>query len=245
MEYEDRLTIPTPEGVDLELTLAGVGSRFPSALVDFLIQIVILIALAVVLGTVFDLSPSSGGFALATWILLSFLLFVGYEVAFEVLNSGRTPGKRLNGLRVVREDGSPVTLPSSAVRNVLRLVDILPAWYLVGMTSIFVTRRNQRLGDLAAGTLVIHDRRRLPSELRLPQSTVPPPATWDTSAIGAQELEAVLAFLARRDELTPDARLQVATELAKRLRPKVGGPVGGETAELFLERLALAKRGRA
>jgi uncharacterized RDD family membrane protein YckC len=243
MEYEDRLTIATPEGVDLELTLAGVGSRFPSALIDFLIQIVILIALAVVLRVGFGLSPA-GGWGLAVWVVLSFALFLGYDIGFEVLNSGRTPGKRLNGLRVVREDGSPVTLPSSAVRNVLRLVDILPAWYLVGMTSIFVTRRNQRLGDLAAGTLVIRDRKRLPAELRLPRSTVPAPATWDTSAIGPQELEAVLAFLARRDELTPDARLQVATELARRLRPKVGGPVGGETAELFLERLAVAKRER-
>jgi uncharacterized RDD family membrane protein YckC len=244
MEYEDRLTIETPEGVDLELTLAGVGSRFPSALVDFLIQVVILIALAVVLKVGFGLSPA-GGWGLAVWVVLSFALFLGYDIGFEVLNSGRTPGKQLNGLRVVREDGSPVTLPSSAVRNVLRLVDILPAWYLVGMTSIFVTRRNQRLGDLAGGTLVIRDRKRLPAELRLPQSTVPPPATWDTSAIGPQELEAVLAFLARRDDLTPDARLQVATELATRLRPKVGGPVGGETAELFLERLAVAKRERA
>ena len=244
MEYEDRLTIETPEGVDLELTLAGVGSRFPSALVDFLIQVVILIALAVVLKVGFGLSPA-GGWGLAVWVVLSFALFLGYDIGFEVLNSGRTPGKRLNGLRVVREDGSPVTLPSSAVRNVLRLIDILPAWYLVGMTSIFVTRRNQRLGDLAGGTLVIRDRKRLPAELRLPQSTVPPPATWDTSAIGPQELEAVLAFLARRDDLTPDARLQVATELATRLRPKVGGPVGGETAELFLERLAVAKRERA
>jgi uncharacterized RDD family membrane protein YckC len=244
MEYEDRLTIATPEGVDLELTLAGVGSRFPSALVDFLIQIVILIALAVVLRVGFGLSPA-GGWGLAAWVVLSFSLFLGYDIGFEVLNSGRTPGKRLNGLRVVREDGSPVTLPSSAVRNVLRLVDILPAWYLVGMTSIFVTRRNQRLGDLAGGTLVIRDRKRLPSELRLPQSAAPPPAAWDTSAIGPQELEAVLAFLARRGELTTDARLQVATELATRLRPKVGGPVGGETAELFLERLAVAKRERA
>jgi uncharacterized RDD family membrane protein YckC len=244
MEYEDRLTIATPEGVDLELTLAGVGSRFSSALVDYLIQFVILVALAVVLGVGLRLDPGAGGFALAVWVALSFLLFVGYDVSFEVLNSGRTPGKRLNGLRVVREDGSEVTLPTSAVRNVLRLVDILPGWYLVGMAAIVVSRRNQRLGDLAAGTLVVRDRKPLPRELRLPASTVPLRSALDTSAIGPHELEAVLAFLARRDDLTPDARLQVASELAARLRPKVGGPVGGETAELFLERLAVAKRGR-
>ena len=77
--------------------------------------------------------PSGGGFAAAIFVLCLFVLFAGYDVAFEVLNSGRTPGKSLNGLRVVRESGAPVTFGASAVRNVLRLVDFLPGWYLVGI----------------------------------------------------------------------------------------------------------------
>ena len=117
MEFEDRLTIATPEGVDLELTLAGVGSRFTSALIDYLIQLAILIALALVLGLGVGLKANQSGYAAAIWIVLGFLLFVGYDICFEVLASGRTPGKRLNGLRVVLESGGPVTFPASAVRN--------------------------------------------------------------------------------------------------------------------------------
>ena|ERR1700704_3913883 len=245
MEFEDRLSIATPEGVDLELTLAGVGSRFTSALLDYLIQLLILIALALVLGLGVGLKANQSGWASAIWVLLGFLLFVGYDVAFEVLASGRTPGKRLTGLRVVLENGGPVTFPASAVRNVLRLIDLLPGTYLVGIASILVSSRNQRLGDHAAGTLVVRDRKVMPAEpvLRSYRSGVTAPA-WDTSGIGADELNAVRSFLARRDSLTANARAQLAAELTARLRPKVGGGIGNEPPELFLERLAAAKAHR-
>jgi uncharacterized RDD family membrane protein YckC len=246
MEFEDRLTLATPEGVDLELTLAGVGSRFASALIDYLIQLVILIALALVLGLGVGLKANQSGYAAAIWIVLGFLLFVGYDICFEVLASGRTPGKRLNGLRVVLENGGPVTFPASAVRNVLRIIDLLPGTYLVGIISILVSVRNQRLGDHAAGTLVVRERKALPLEpvLRSYRGDVRAPA-WDTSAIGADELTAVRSFLARRDSLTADARAQLAMALASRLRPKLGGGVAQEPPELFLERLAAAKADRA
>lgn len=242
MVFEDRLTIETPEGVPLELTLAGVGSRFASALLDYLIQAVILAALAIVLVYGAGVDPGASPYAQALWALGSFVIFNGYDVGFEVLNSGRTPGKALNRLRVVRESGAPVTFATSAVRNVLRVVDILPGTYLVGMISILVTRRNQRLGDLAAGTLVVRVARTLPPELQVSPSVQPP--AWDTSAIDGEELDAVAAFLARRRELDASARIQIAAELAGRLRPKVGGAVAGEGDEMFLERLLAAKRGR-
>jgi uncharacterized RDD family membrane protein YckC len=241
MVFEDRLTIETPEGVPLELTLAGVGSRFASAIVDYLIQTLILVALGLVLGLGAGLDPSGSALAAAVYLVSFFVVFNGYEIGFEVLNSGRTPGKRLNGLRVVRESGAPVTFGTSAVRNILRLVDILPGTYLVGMTSILVTRRNQRLGDLAAGTLVVRERRALPPETRISPSVTAP--AWDTSAIDGREIDAVVAFLGRRGELAAGARIQIAGELAGRLRPKVGGAVGSESDEMFLERLVAAKRG--
>ena len=242
MVFEDRLTIDTPEGVPLELTLAGVGSRFSSALVDYLIQFVILVALAILL-SVIGLHPFSGAtFASAMWVLILFVVFWGYDIAFEVLNSGRTPGKRLNGLRVVRESGAPVNFTTSAVRNVLRIIDILPPpTYLVGITAILATSRNQRVGDLVAGTLVVRERRTLPQETRISPSVQVP--AWDTSAIGQDELDAVVAFLGRRGELPAGARLQLAGELAGRLRPKVGGLAEREGDEMFLERLVAAKRG--
>jgi len=242
MVFEDRLTIETPEGVSLELTLAGVGSRFASALLDYLIQALILAALAIVLVYGVGVHPGAGALAEAVWALGYFVVFNGYDVGFEVLNSGRTPGKALNGLRVVRESGAPVTFGTSAVRNVLRVVDILPGTYLVGMISILATRRNQRLGDLAAGTLVVRERRVLPADLRISPSVQAP--AWDTSAIREQELDAVVAFLARRGELEASARIQIAAELAGRLRPRIGGAVAGEGDEIFLERLVASKRGR-
>ncbi len=243
MVFEDRLTLDTPEGVQLELTLAGVGSRFTAALIDYLIQGVVLIALILVLAYGAGLDPGAGGFAAAAFVVSSFVLFTGYDVAFEVLNAGRTPGKRLNGLRVVRQNGAPVTFATSAVRNVLRLIDILPGWYLVGIAAILITGRNQRLGDLAAGTLVVRDRRVLPPELAIPQSVERP--AWDTSAIRADEIDTVVSFLARRHQLDHGARVQIGRELAGRLRPRVGGSVTAESDELFLERLVAAKRGQA
>lgn len=235
--------------MDLELTLAGVGSRFASALLDYLIQLAIIIALGLLLGLGLGLSPGSDGFAAAVWIVLSFLLFVGYDITFEVLAAGRTPGKRANGLRVVREDGGPVTFPISAARNVLRIIDILPGMYLVGMLAILISGRNQRLGDLAAGTLVVRERQALPPEpVRVfraadASAAVTAPA-WDTSAIDDVELAAVRSFLARRHGLTDDARAHLAGELAARLRPKIGGGVDADSPELFLERLVAAKLGR-
>ena len=242
MVFEDRLTIDTPEGVPLELTLAGVGSRFASALLDYILQFIILLALALVLSYGAGFSPGSSSLSAAFWVLGFFAVFWGYDVAFEVLNSGRTPGKAANGLRVVRESGAPVTFGPSAVRNVIRIIDLLPGTYLVGITSILLTKRNQRVGDLAAGTLVIREARKLPPEVRVSPSVQAP--TWDTSAVGRQDLDTVAAFLARRHELEAGARIQIAAELAGRLRPKVGGAIARDGDEMFLERLVAAKRGR-
>ena len=242
MVFEDRLTIDTPEGVPLELTLAGLGSRFAAALIDYVFQLIILIALALVLGYGAGLSPATSALSGALWVLGLFLVFWGYDVAFEVLNSGRTPGKAMNGLRVVLESGAPVTFGPSAVRNVIRLIDLLPGTYLVGMVSIQVTRKNQRVGDLAAGTLVLRESRGLPPEVRISYLVETP--AWDTSAIDQQELDTVASFLSRRGQLEAGARIQIAAELAGRLRPKVGGAVANEGDEMFLERLVASKRGR-
>lgn len=242
MVFEDRLTIDTPEGVPLELTLAGVGSRFASALLDYILQFVILVALALVLSFGAGFSPSSSSLSAAFFVVGFFAVFWGYDVAFEVLNSGRTPGKAANRLRVVRESGAPVTFAPSAVRNVIRLIDLIPGTYLVGITSILVTKRNQRVGDLAAGTLVIREARKLPPEVLVSPSVQAP--AWDTSAVDQQDLDTVAAFLARRHELEVGARIQIAAELAGRLRPKVGGAIATEGDEMFLVRLVAAKRGR-
>jgi hypothetical protein len=169
-------------------------------------------------------------------------------VAFETLASGRTPGKRAAGLRVVRLGGEPVGFMGSAVRNLLRLIDMQPGiLYAVGAVTILFSRRNQRLGDLAAGTLVVRER-------RAPLPTPRPPVTdfavadryaaWDVSSVTSFELVTVRRFLERRWELDPAARGRLGWELAERLRPKVVGASPGLHPEQFLEALAEAKASR-
>ena len=130
---QETLRIATPEGVSLELPLAGVGSRFVALFVDTLIQMLVFIAVIVLL--VVAGADSFAVFAV-TGVTVFALLFI-YPVAFELLAGGRTPGKRWSSLRVVCDDGSPVTFRSSALRNLVRLVDILPGMYLVGAVAIF------------------------------------------------------------------------------------------------------------
>ena len=237
MRYDETVTVATPEGVDFELTLAGAGSRFVSALIDLGIQMLLLTATVVAVGPV-------GGYGSAAAALISFVVVLGYDVAFEVLASGRTPGKRLNGLRVVRSGGEAVGFLTSAIRNVLRLVDFLPFAYVIGAVTILATPRNQRLGDLAAGTLVVRDRIPKRAESSIVVFPAAETAAWDTSAVTAEEIAAVRRFLERRLQIEHEARLELGRTLAARLRPKVGGVSGDLSAERFLALLASAKATR-
>jgi uncharacterized RDD family membrane protein YckC len=247
VQYEDRITIQTPEGVDLELTLAGVGSRFVAALVDGLIRGALLLAVAFVTGAGRELfAPTATEMSPTEVIALSlagFLIVFGYDIFFEVLASGRTPGKRWSGLRVVRVGGRPVGFVASAVRNIVRIVDFLPVFYGIGIVAAFVSRNNQRLGDLAAGTLVVRELRRVErSRPTLESAAVRDElAAWDVSSVTPHELAAVRRFLERRGELAEDARRRIAEQLAAALRPKVAGPSEAQDSETFLERVAAAK----
>ena len=237
--FDDRMAIATPEGVEVELTLAGIGSRFIAALVDYTIQIVVIVAMLRIL-------KPAGDAGAAIFASASFLMIFFYDVLFEVLGGGRTPGKRLNGLRVVRGGGRPVTLVRSAIRNILRLIDILPGVYAIGMTAIFISPRNQRVGDLTAGTYVIRDRYgdRRATEAEPQEIDAGAAATWDVSAVAPEDLAAVRAFLERRSGLRAQSRDTIARDLASRLRPRVGGVPGNLSDEHFLELLAAAKASR-
>jgi uncharacterized RDD family membrane protein YckC len=234
---EDRMAIATPEGVEVELTLAGIGSRFIAGGVDYSIQLVVIVAMAVIL------QPESGAGA-AVFTSASFALIFFYDVLFEVLGGGRTPGKRVNGLRVVRSGGRPITFSRSALRNILRLIDILPGVYAVGMTVIFISPRNQRVGDLAAGTYVIRERhgdRPRPEDAFVPVVDPEPARTWDVTAISAEDVATVRAFLERRPQLRDESRRAIGGELASRLRPRVGGVPPDIADERFLELLVAVK----
>lgn len=241
ISFETRVAIATPEGVEVELTLADIGSRFIAGFIDVCVQIVVIVALWLIVQP----AGAAGAAILST---ASFLMIFFYDVLFEVLGRGRTPGKRWTGLRVVRAGGRPITLARSAVRNILRLIDILPGFYAIGMTSIFITSQNQRIGDLAAGSYVVrirHGDRRLPHESGLGEIDPGPAATWDVSAVSQGDVAAVRAFLERRNDLRAESRVQIAGELASRLRPRVGGVPPNFGDEAFLELLVAAKAARA
>lgn len=241
MRYEDVISTDTPEGVALEMTLAGVGSRFAAALIDAAIQGAALIALAV-FAAVGPSSPLTVVFV----TLGSFAVFFGYDIAFETRASGKTPGKRVSGLRVVRLGGEPVTFRSSSIRNLLRVIDLLPGMYLVGIVTILVSQHNQRLGDLAAGTLVVRDLKgAAPSTpMILTPELAAATADWDVSMVRPEDLAVVRRFLERRLSLDSGARSRLARDLAARIRPNVAGPPDGMPPESFLEAVVTAKAAR-
>jgi uncharacterized RDD family membrane protein YckC len=237
VEYEDRRTIATPEGVDLELPLAGVGTRAIGLFIDSVIQVTVIVIAIVGL--------SAAGSTLAAVVISSaaVLLVIGYDVLFEVYGGGRTPGKRVAGVRVVMDGGEPVGLRASLIRNIIRLVEGFLLWYLPAMVSVLISRDNQRLGDHAAGTLVIRDRRVTPPEPYIPHASRDTGAL-DATGISEDEIALVRSYLARRVDLAPHARRTLAAQLAGRLRPHVAGARAGLSDEQFLEQLAAAKAKR-
>jgi uncharacterized RDD family membrane protein YckC len=237
MEYEDTRTIATPEGVELELRLAGVGSRFSAALIDFAIQGALVIAVVVIATLALGATAAAVVSSLGV-----FFAFVVYDVLFEVRAAGRTPGKRALGLRVIMADGGPVTLRASAVRNTIRLVEGVATSYVPAILSILLTRDNQRLGDLAAGTVVGREAAPAGGSALAPPRELPERLqAWDVSAVTPQELAAVRSFLARRSGFEPGARADLAGKLAAGLAGRVSGPLDEQDPERFLEDVAEVK----
>ncbi len=242
MHLEDRLTIETPEGVSIDLTLAGLGSRLGATVIDVVLQGILLLAVTIAIslaGAV--VSPDLGVFLLGVGTLVVVAIVVGYYIVFEALNGGRTPGKAAFGIRVVTVDGSALTLTAVTLRTLMRLIDFLPAAYAIGAIAVVTSTRNQRLGDLVAGTVVVRD--------RIPVAAAPAPTPssdvrgWDVSAVGDPEIGLVRRWAMRRQDLKVEARHNLATELAARLRPRVGGGRDLDD-EAFLLQLLVEKEGR-
>src|SRR2546422_10321259 len=155
--------IETPEHVDVQFELAGVGSRLASGLLDLLLLVLGLLALWIggeaIIGSV-SAAPGMRSWLSAGMIILAFCLIWGYFTLFEALNGGRTPGKQALGIRVVMDTGRSITPPASVVRNLVRFIDCyFPALpFAPALLSIALHPSNKRLGDMAAGTIVVRDR---------------------------------------------------------------------------------------
>ncbi len=238
------LRFETPERVALHLELAGLGARAFAYLLDVLLVFLLWVVGLVLYSISGDLLREvqalswAGQLGAVAAVLLSGW---GWDVAWEVVAGGRTPGKRALGIRVVRTDGAPVGLVESLARNLLRAVEV-PLGYAPGVLAVALGARRQRLGDLVAGTLVVRERR-----VDLSRYALVAGATGDPRyaflrgragrLLAADEFERLADFLARRPGLVPAARARVAARLAAALARRVAAPVP-EEPEPFLEALA-------
>jgi uncharacterized RDD family membrane protein YckC len=200
---DTRYRVEIPGGINLEAQVVGPIPRFFAFAIDLVIRGIIIFALSL-------LSIPFGSFGLGGGFFLIFLFIIEwlYPVLFEVYMRGQTPGKKLLGISVINDDLSPVTLGTSMVRNLLRTVDFLPLFYLVGLISMLSNRRFQRLGDMAAGTLVIS----------VPESAKPAvmkdiqPLAPATTLLRSEQ-SAIVDFLQRSQQLSEPRQQELASIL--------------------------------
>ena len=224
---DTRYQVETPEGIDLHLRPAGLVPRTLAFAIDLAIRGLILMAMFIVLGLL-------GKFGMGLGTILLFLVTWWYMVLFEVLNQGRSPGKQMLGLRVIHDDGTPIGWAASLIRNLLRFVDILPFGYTLGIISCLNHPAFKRLGDIAAGTLVVY--RDAPLSKPLLAEAEPLPAPFPLSLA---EQRAILGFAERGAQLSAARRAELAELLAEPLQ------VPAEQAEPRLNGIARGLLGSA
>lgn len=260
IETEETLIIETPERVQLAFALASIGNRFLAALIDHFIQTVVLISVYSVASFIlnnygvdinfFFASDELAKWAYAILIIVSFLIFAGYFVFFEWLWNGQSPGKRWLKLRVIREDGRPITLWEALARNLIRFFDMFPGLYSIGLITVFMSNRDQRLGDLFAGTVVIRERTDEAPSFSETFSNPTSDAAFrrvqkktefkaDLSSVKETEIEVVENFLRRRWDLSEKQRVWMAWRVALPIMYKIKPSYDLETFtyEGFLEEL--------
>ncbi len=238
--------VRTPESIAFTYELAGLGSRFLALAVDQLIQLTIIGALLVGVTLVFGSAPGrrvveafSGkvaeSIAFALMVTLLFAILIGYFILFETIWNGQTPGKRLLGIRVVRDGGYPIDFGASLIRNLIRIGEQLLGYYILAAISALASHENKRLGDFAAGTIVVRDARLAAPSQRAPAADEPSYAP--TAYLSGDERAIVKRFLDRRDRLTAQRRAELAAQLAARVRARVPIELQRLDDEALIERL--------
>jgi uncharacterized RDD family membrane protein YckC len=277
----DELSVGTPEQVDLRFPVAGLGSRFLAILTDHLIQIatvLLLSLLAYVTGAGkhgIEAIDRSSSLAQNWWVagitLFFFLLFWGYFSLFEAFWNGQTPGKRLLKIRVIKDSGRSITLFEALARNLLRVADYFPSLYLAGVITMLCNRSQKRLGDLVAGTIVVHERTEeqplLTHTSRTFTANIYPeapaadrfaPRLRDTATagdggvpadaiarLGPDDLHLIETFFSRALDLTVEKRAELAARMATTVCGRMGAPrPEGMDSERLLELVAFRMRGQ-
>ncbi|MDE2481291.1 MAG: RDD family protein [bacterium] len=238
------LEVRTPESIAFSYELAGLGTRFLAIAIDLCIQIGIVIAVAFGFYEI-GVHASKGShanddaasnLAIALVVVLVFLIFFGYFIIFEALWHGRTPGKRLLGIRVVRDGGYPLDFTAALVRNLIRVGEFSLGFYAISIVAALLSRENKRVGDLAAGTIVVRDAR-MDVEVSSLRELANEPVYAATAYVTGEERALIKRFLDRRDALLPERRTALAASIAERIRPRLPADLQRLDDEDLLERL--------
>jgi uncharacterized RDD family membrane protein YckC len=250
---DDRLSIDTPENILLDADIAGFGTRCIAAILDYLLLLVAMIIIGLLYLQSVPIRDRDETGTLAIVVLLQFVLIAFYHLFFEFIWNGQTPGKRWVGIRVVQVNGLPITVSGVLIRNLVRLFDFMPFFYAIGLLVMFASKHTQRLGDLAAHTIVIRERRALTlntvkEDLKVSYHYLTPidpiPAHVQIDNLTPDDRRAIIDFLRRRYTLTQ--REQLARMLAERMYAKMNTGLNsfyfytGRQAETLLEQIARA-----
>jgi uncharacterized RDD family membrane protein YckC len=233
MRWTDEVRIETPEQIDVDLELAGLGSRFVAQFIDWLLEFLIILVFAIAVGLIEAAVQWAAPlrrrpelmWALAA-IAAFFICFL-YNTVFEVARNGQTPGKKYCGIRVIREGGAALDFGAGCVRNLLAVADLLPLFYFLGAALILLSGRRQRLGDLAAGTIVVRER-----SVGAPHEASAAVKRFARTEIGfsaaqlancaRNDRQVLRAFLQRLPDLPDANRAQLARKLTEQLVRKTG-----------------------
>lgn len=239
------LDVRTPESITFSYELAGLGSRFLAMLADFTVQIILAILIVWGLASLphGKSAPLSSAeekwvqsFVIAIVVFFVFTVFFGYFILFEAAWNGQTIGKRLLGIRVVRDGGYPVDFMGSLIRNLVRAAEFALGFYALSAIVMLFSDENKRLGDYAAGTIVVRD-------ARIAKPEFVPGGTFRTSQYTDEERALAARFIDRRGDLLAENRLRLAHQIAAVLRPKITDPeVAGLDDETLIERVDAALR---
>lgn len=252
MDWE--ISVSTPESVEFSHEPAGIGSRFVASAIDTALQATMIMGIAAIFGLWSWLPISSPSSFLVTWasavtVLLTFAVFWGYYTFFEALWNGQTPGKRAAGIKVLKDGGYPIGFLDSVVRNLLRPVDFLPVFYGIGTTVMFLNSKCKRVGDFAAGTIVVKERRvEIPRSLSSlttqsqEDAVINGQRLTNIHKLSETEFDMVRQFMIRRHEIQKDARSALARKIARPLIRKLGLRPESiyDREEEFLEKIARA-----
>ncbi len=262
------LVVPTPERVTFQYPVAGPGSRFLAQLIDVVILTVVLLGVAVLI-LVLGALINDRDLTVLLLILASFVITFFYFLIAEAMFAGQTPGKRVLRLRVVGDQGQPITFSQALIRNLVRVVDFLPVYYGVGLVTLFINGRGKRLGDLAAGTLVVREQgtvnlRDLAYAVPPPIAAPPPiasiwaqpapptgegppppaaPQTEPSRQLDPQLKRFVVAYASRRVTLDAERRTALARSIEPALRRVLPEVVEARGPLAALEQLATAEAG--